>query len=187
MKKISFLLVALMLASVTSVNFLMAQTKAESSDKDDVSQSLCCHGKGVYNLPDLTDDQKKKIEDLQLAHLKEVNQTRALLKEKQAHLRTLQVADKPDNNAINKTIDEITSIKNDLMKKHEAHRQAVRALLKKKKKVVFDAKGCCSHGKGNCCGNCKGNCAGKCKGYGAKGNHEGCHHEPVKGKGCCHK
>lgn len=183
MKKMSVLFLIFALA-FSNASVLWSQTSAKADDP--VEKALCCHGKMQYNIPDLTDDQKKKIDDLQVAHLKEVNQTKALLHEKQAHLRTLQVADKPDNAAINKTIDEITALKNDLMKKHEAHRQAIRSLLTDKQKVVFDAKGCCSKhdGKG-----CKGNCGGACKGKSCagKGEHKGCDGQAAKGKGCCHR
>ena len=152
MKKLSIFLIASILAIVMGNN---VYSQAKEQKEVSVDNMLCCHEKTYFGIDNLTDEQKKKIDKLQIEHLKEVNKTRTLLKEKQAHLHTLQVADKPDNNEINKTIDEITSIKNDLMKKHEAYRQSVRALLTDEQKVIFDAKRGCqgmhNHKHEGCC------------------------------------
>ncbi len=174
MKKMSVLLLVFVLA-FSNASILWSQTTAKMDDP--VNNILCCNEKMHFNIPDLTDDQKKKINNLQKNHLKEVNQTKALLNEKQAHLRTLQLADKPDNAAINKTIDEITALRNDMMKKHEAYRQAVRSLLTDNQKVVFDARGCCSKQSGT---GCQGKCGDNCKGK-ISDNQE------LKGRGCCHR
>lgn len=177
MKKMTVLFLVVLLANMNAI-VLRSQTSAKSEDT--VENLLCCTGKVQYNIPDLTDEQKKRIEDLQLAHMKEVNKTKAQLSEKQAHLRTLQLADKTDNAAINKTIDEITALKNDLMKKHEAHRQAVRSLLTEKQKVVFDAKGTNYMRPYN-------NCGGSCKGRGCADVSEQKSYNNKKSKGCCNR
>lgn len=168
MKKIMLSLVALMFIGTT---ILTAQT-AEKKDSDNTG--ICCSGRMWQDIPDLTQDQTKKIEDLHIAHLKEVNQLRSQMTEKKAHLRTLQTADKTDNAAINKTIDEITALQNNLMKKNEAHRQAVRNILTDKQKVIFDTKYCGKmHENALCCGK-------------DKGNKDGCgHHGKGAGKSCC--
>lgn len=168
MKKMNLLFVALTFLGSS----LLAQTTTKTDDKT-TNTPICCNGKMWQDIPDLTSDQSKKIEELQIAHLKEVNQTKTQVAEKRAHLKTLQAADKVDNAAINKTIDEITALQNDLMKKNEAHRQAVRNVLTDKQRVVFDAKNCGKmHGKnGNCCG---GN---------SNMNGEGCGHQHREGNG----
>ena len=91
------------------------------------------------NIPNLTPDQQKKIYDLRVAHIKAVTPLRNQLAEKYAHLKTLESAEKPDLNAINKTIDEIVSIKGQLMKSRAAHRADVSALLTDEQKVFFNA------------------------------------------------
>lgn len=165
---------------------LLAQTSTKTDDKAS-DTPICCNGKMWKDIPDLTTDQSKKIEDLQIAHLKEVNQIKAQVAEKRAHLRTLQTADKVDNAAINKTIDEITALQNDMMKKNENHRQAVRNVLTDKQRVIYDAKHCGKmHGNNaNCCGgkgNTKGNDCGHKHG---QGNGCGEHKGEGQGKGCC--
>jgi|YNPMSStandDraft_2_1061718.scaffolds.fasta_scaffold22507_2 Spy/CpxP family protein refolding chaperone len=183
MKKLNLVLMAIAMFILTSG--ISAQKSAKTDDP--VEKALCCKGKSYYNIPDLTDEQKKKIEELEIAHLKEVNLIKAQLKEKHAHLNTLQLAEKPNNSEINKTIDEITSLKNEMMKKHETNRQNIRALLTDKQKVIFDTKGRCSHSK--TCGNdCKSKgCSGKCKANASSCSHDKSEHIPVKGKGCCHR
>jgi len=185
----------LALAAITFIGStsLLAQTDAKTSDSS-VEKPMCCNGKMWQDMPDLTQEQMKKIEDLQIAHLKEVNQAKNQIAEKRAHLRTLQSADKVDNTSINKTIDDITTLQNDMMKKNEAHRQAVRNLLTEKQKVIFDAKHCGKmHGNGSCCGEGKGdmkgcgqhNGKGMGNGCGKQGQGNGCGHQGM-GNGCGH-
>lgn len=126
-------------------------------------------GKGYCYL-NLTPEQEQKINDLRVKHLKEITPLRNELSEKQAHLRTLESADKPDMAAINKTIDEITSIKAKLMKARVAHRAEVSQLLTDEQRVLFNARGQkgmgmrgprsnmrCGYGMGMGLGPCMGN------------------------------
>ena len=100
-------------------------------------------------IPNLTDDQQKKIDALNVKHLKEVTNLKNQVKIKEAELRVLETADKPDKNAIDKKIDEIMTLKTQLAKAGANHRQEVRALLTDEQKVYFDAM---PRGKGGCCG-----------------------------------
>jgi Spy/CpxP family protein refolding chaperone len=160
-KLIPFMLIAFLLGTTITLN---AQTKEESKD----ASASSCHkdGKCVAGIPDLTDQQKQKIEDLCLAHKKETTQIKNQLNEKQAHLKTLQGADKADMAAINKTIDEIGVFKADLMKKCAATKQSIKELLNDKQKIAFDSKpmNCCGSGNGGAKENChkseKANCSG---------------------------
>ncbi|MGE0076646.1 MAG: Spy/CpxP family protein refolding chaperone [Bacteroidales bacterium] len=88
-------------------------------------------------IPNLTDDQKQKINDLRVKHIKEVTPLKNEMGEKKARLRTLESVDKPDLNAINKTIDEMASIRAQIMKKNAAHRVEVASLLTDEQKVFF--------------------------------------------------
>lgn len=60
--------------------------------------------------------------------------------EKRAHLNVLRTADKVDMNAINKSIDEMGANRTKMMKKREAHRQAIREILTDDQKVYFDSR-----------------------------------------------
>jgi Spy/CpxP family protein refolding chaperone len=89
-------------------------------------------------IPDLTEAQQKKIEELKLAHQKNMLQFRNQLAEKNSHLQTLRTADKADMTAINKTIDEIGAIRIQMMKERESHLQQVRAQLTDSQRLQFD-------------------------------------------------
>ncbi len=98
-------------------------------------------GAGVCAMiPDITEDQEAKINNLRTSHLKEMSTLRNQLAEHRAHLRTVSTADNNDMKEVNSTIDKITLVKNQLMKKSAAHRQAVRDLLTEEQRVYFDAR-----------------------------------------------
>ncbi len=92
------------------------------------------------NIPDLTEEQQKKIDDLKVVHQKKMLNSRNLIREKKAKLNTLRTADKADMNAINKIIDETGNIHTQMMKDREAHRQEVRSLLTEKQRVFYDTR-----------------------------------------------
>ena len=73
--------------------------------------------KGPFaNITGLTDVQKTRIKDLMYERNKDKQMMKAQLAEKKAHLRTLTLADAPDRNAINKTIDEMSALQGNMMK-----------------------------------------------------------------------
>ena len=125
-----------------------------------MGQGMTCN-----NIPGITDEQKTKMQEFRVIQMKERQQTQNQVREKRAHLITLQTADKVDLNAINKTIDEITALQNAQWKKRAAHKQAVRNLLTDEQRVYFD-----NHngrkGQGRMQGNCKGQRHGNGGGYG---------------------
>ena len=92
------------------------------------------------NIPDLTEDQQKKMKKMKTANMKDMLQFRNVMAEKHAKLNTLRTADKVDMNAINKIIDEIGASKTKMMKKREAHRQEVRQILTDEQRVYFDSR-----------------------------------------------
>lgn len=104
----------------------------------------------LNSIPDLSQEQQKKLTDLRTEHMKEMISVRNQLQEKKAHLNTLRTADKPNMNEIDKTIDEIISLKTKMMKQRERFFQNVRKELTDSQRVVFDMqkRGNCS-GKGN--------------------------------------
>ncbi len=94
----------------------------------------------MHRIPDLTKEQSEKMEKIQLSLHKEMLPLKNQLEEKKAHLRTLSSADKPDQAAINQTIDEISLLKASMMKKKNAAHQEIRALLTDKQRVLFDSR-----------------------------------------------
>ncbi len=88
---------------------------------------------------ELTDDQKAKIEALQVPHMKKMQAYRNQLGEKKAQERTLVTADKPDSKKINALIEDIGNIQTEMKKAQVAHRLEIRALLTEKQQVKFDA------------------------------------------------
>ncbi|MBN2349390.1 MAG: Spy/CpxP family protein refolding chaperone [Bacteroidales bacterium] len=125
-------------------------------------------------LPDLTEEQQVQLNDLRIAHLKEMAPLRNQLNEKKAHLQTLSTVENPDMKSINKTIDEMGSIKTQMMKNRAAHQQQVRNLLNDEQKLVFDSRKhgpdfrtyCDGYGRGKHQGRGQGNGPGNGQGYG---------------------
>lgn len=136
MKRIKFLTaIALMIGFTAIANISLAQRG---------------QGRGMMNYPergdrigqcvlDLTPEQDAQISELRTKHLKEITPLRNELGEKRAHLRTLESADKPDLNAINKTIDEMATLRATIQKKGAAHRAEVASLLTDEQRVNFIA------------------------------------------------
>jgi len=97
-------------------------------------------GQGNFynNIPDLTADQQSKIEQFRTAHMRSMMALRNQIGEKQAHLQTLRTADNADLNAINKTIDEMSTLRTSMMKMRELHIQNIRSILTDDQRVFFD-------------------------------------------------
>ena len=145
---------------VAAFSFTYAQNQPKQQDAqtapkcshDMMGQSgNCC--KAYFGINDLTPDQKTKIDDLKLQHLKDVTPLKDQLKEKQAKINTLLDGDKSDLVAVNAAIDEFTGITNQLIKKKADFRLAVRNILTDKQKIVYDSKSdlfadmdCCKEG-----------------------------------------
>ena len=91
-------------------------------------------------LPDLTDGQKDKMKAIHIKTLKEIQPLTNSLMEKKARLNTLSSVEKVDMKAINKQIDEISSIKASIQKIRAASKQEVRTLLTVDQRVIFDTK-----------------------------------------------
>jgi Spy/CpxP family protein refolding chaperone len=159
MKNMNLKVFAILMAGILLLgsNQLMSQKEPNMQD--------CPKNAGKHcNIQDLTDAQQKKIDELKLAHQKNMLQFKNQLNEKDARLQTLRTADKADMNEINKTIDEIGVIKTQMMKEKENHRQQVRAQLTDSQKVKFDM----NQGKGRCGG---GSCCSKSMNVGCGQGH----------------
>ncbi|KAB2871552.1 MAG: Spy/CpxP family protein refolding chaperone [Bacteroidales bacterium] len=96
-------------------------------------------GNADCKIPNLTDEQQQKINDLRVKHINDVTPLKNELGEKRARMRTLQSAEKPDLNAINKLIDEMAAVRAQIQKKAAAHKVEVASLLTDEQKVYFNA------------------------------------------------
>ena len=131
-------------------------------------------------IPGLNEDQKTKIKDIHVAHMKEVQALRNQMGELKAKQKTLSTAEKPDQKAIDANIDEISKVQNQMMKKMSATHQKVRALLNDEQKLWFDnhaGRNGMHKGQGMRSGNCPymGQGMGKGQGQG-RGNGMGQQH-----------
>ena len=100
-------------------------------------------GHSCHALPDLTEEQEQKIDELKITQMKETNAFRSDVIIKRAELQKLCTADKADMEKINAKIDEIFKIKTEMAKQRAAHIQKVRVLLTDEQRVIFDTR----HGK----------------------------------------
>jgi Spy/CpxP family protein refolding chaperone len=90
---------------------------------------------------DLSEEQRKKMKEIHMKSGKEIMTLKNQAMEKKAHLKTLTTADKPDMNEINKTIDEMSALNAQIMKKKTAAKMEVRGLLTDEQRLQFDMKG----------------------------------------------
>lgn len=108
-----------------------------------ISSVLSIHAqnreKGMLkNIPNITEEQTKKIEALSTPHLKEILPLKNQIAEKKAQLNTLSTAEKADMTAINKKIDEIGALKTQILKSREAQKQEIRKILTEEQRLIFD-------------------------------------------------
>ena len=133
----------------------IAQPGSNSPDERPCMQKRICTinadgnakpGQGCFaNIPDLSEEQQKKIKKLRTVHIKKMLPLRNELREKEARLQTLRTAEKPDMNAINTQIESIGAVKIQIAKEREAHRQEIRKILTEEQRLQFDMHhNCCS-------------------------------------------
>lgn len=91
-----------------------------------------------HNHLKLTSEQKTKMEALRLQLKKDLLPIQNQMAEKEARLRTLETAEKPDLQLINSTIEEIQALKTRVMKLRAANKQEVRKILTPDQRVEFD-------------------------------------------------
>jgi len=102
----------------------------------------------------LTDEQRTSLAKLKLDHMKVTAPIKVKIKNLKVELAMLVTTDKPDTNAINKKIDELTKLKNDKMKEKYKYISAKRKVLTEEQQVLFDTriiqKAMHGKGKGDC-------------------------------------
>jgi hypothetical protein len=101
----------------------------------------------LKQIPNLSDEQKGKLEKLHAEHQKMMAAGKADMEKQALEMKAL-MKDPVDVKKIEAKIDEIAMMKAGMQKKCLAHQRAVRALLTDEQKVKFDEMGCCSMGGG---------------------------------------
>jgi Spy/CpxP family protein refolding chaperone len=129
MKRLSLLAGLLILVSLTTVN---AQRGPRFNDDNDQKGRFECR------IPDLTEEQESKIDELRTSHWNEMKTFHADLDILKAEMQKLKVSDKPDQSAIDGKIKEMGAIKTQMAIAANHHHLAVRELLTDDQKVFFD-------------------------------------------------
>ena len=97
------------------------------------------HKKGhIPDIPDLSEEQKEQIKELEINHMKEVLPLNNQVGEKEACLRTLSTEDEADINSIYTLIEDIGNIKIEMMKKEAVLHQGIRKILTSDQRILFD-------------------------------------------------
>ncbi len=130
----SAILIGLVLLSVNPAAVAQKRCQQKNNSADRGPEGPCMY-KGI---PDLTEVQDAKINELKTAHMKEMLKYRNQLDEKHAGLKTLQTAETVDMNKIYKVIEEIGSIEIDMAKSRAGMHQDIREILNDDQRVRFD-------------------------------------------------
>lgn len=88
----------------------------------------------------LTEEQKLKIEPMVLAFKKQRLEVGLEVQELQLALRKLEIADKPNQQEINKAIDELGKKKTELHKLRSKLQQDIRKELSDEQRITFDTR-----------------------------------------------
>jgi Spy/CpxP family protein refolding chaperone len=129
---ISLFLMAMMLVSTATFG---QRGRGMRDARPEPRQQEFCLG-----LKDLTSEQEASISSLRTAQLEKRLQYRNQMNELRARKRTLQTQASPDMNALNKVIDQMASLRSEMMKDAAAHRQEIRSLLTDEQRVQFDSR-----------------------------------------------
>jgi len=140
-KKIFHTLALIMLAAAITVSPLHATTECQKkADPENMKGKGCMMGGTgcmmLAQIPDLTEEQKVKIEKLRQEHQQAMTGLMDEM-EKQATAMKALMKDPIDVSKVEAKIDEIAKMKADMQKKCLAHRLAVRALLTDEQKTKF--------------------------------------------------
>jgi Spy/CpxP family protein refolding chaperone len=155
------LIIIMMIAAMSMTTNVWAQGRGAAKGQGGKKGAPAMQMKKM--LPDLTDDQVKKIKSLRMEMMKKITPMKAELQELKAHLHTLSIAEKVDMEAINKTIDRMGAIRTKMMMIRAKFQQDVRAVLNEEQRIIFDSK------------------ADNMMGHGMKGHHGSKQGKPCRG------
>ena len=98
----------------------------------------CKHHGGASWKNNLTDEQTKKLDKLHADYKKQKFPIKAKLKVAKVDLAVLVTADSPNQDAIDKKIEQILKLKREKMRIKTAHKIEVRKMLTDEQRVQFD-------------------------------------------------
>ncbi len=157
-KKSTILAIALFFTIAAIAQSNNSNQGGRNQGRQGYSQKSCDFEKNnqrMANYLELTAEQTDQIESIRLTHQKKMLPSKNELGEKKAKMQTLSSAENADMKAINSLIDEMSSIKAQMMKEKASHRQEVRKILTEEQRIKFDLHQQ-NKGKG------RGNGSGKC-------------------------
>jgi len=144
------LFMVVMLMSLSAVLVAQVDDNVPSKFQKRPGKDVQMHElKGAIHGLNLTDAQKESFKASTIAIQKQLQPLRNELGEAEAHQKTLETAEKPDFNAINKNIEKIGGLRIEMAKIQTKHRLEMRAQLTDEQKLKFDLfKENMKHGKG---------------------------------------
>ena len=92
----------------------------------------------MMEIPDLTDDQKNKMEDIHLKYQKQIQQLQNQIGEKEARLRTLMSEEKVNKSDVYKVVEDIGDLQTKIRKLHIDMRIEIGQILTDKQKVFMN-------------------------------------------------
>lgn len=94
--------------------------------------------KGECRIPDLTEEQQSSINTMRSAHMEEMSEMHSDMRILNEQYRDVTSGPDYSVKAAGKKIEEISTLKEKMMKSRLAHRNAVRNLLTDEQKIIFD-------------------------------------------------
>ena len=133
----SILLMVLNTPVFAQMSHMKEHGQSGHSQHDEMSHGKAKHHASCW-MESLSDEQKAKIAKLRLEYKKVKSLKKAEIRVKKLELATMVAHDPPDQDAINKKIDEILDLKREKMQKKYAFKIAMRSLLTPEQQVSFD-------------------------------------------------
>lgn len=128
------------LVGLTGLSYAQQGPRNNNMDRMERMREMHQPGNRIFALPDLTDEQKEQIRTVMTDSRKEMLPLQNQVREKAAQLMTLRTAENADMNAINAMVDEISSLRANMMKTRLASEQEIRALLTDDQRIIFDSR-----------------------------------------------
>ena len=153
MKRLTIPILLLMLALVLSAFAQQDEKKQDPSMKEKMPMMpgmmhgmmqgmnhgmMKMPGGGPMGMLDLSEEQKAKMQDLRLAHQKEVIPIQSELQKQAASMKLEITADKFNESKVKSIQNEISKLRSELQMKMVLHQRAVRDLLTPEQKKKFD-------------------------------------------------
>jgi Spy/CpxP family protein refolding chaperone len=176
-KKLFKILTLAMFVAMVAISLLQAAPGCQKKDDSEKMMGKSCMMKSegcmmLKQLPNLSDEQKGKLEKLNAEHQKMMTAAMADMEKLAGEMKAL-MKDPVDVKKAEAKIDEVAKMKADLQKKCLAHCLAVRALLTDEQKAKFDEMGCCGMGCG-VMGSCRMHMKGGMMKHGMRMDHSKC-------------